>query len=204
MGGGGGRGMGGGGGHGGMGGGRRHGGMGMGGGRHYQGYHSGGFGRRGYGYWGRGFGYGFGLWYAWRYPWIYGYFTPWYTLWYPPYWVPSYVVDEQTALAYDERNRPIPSTAYLSNEQAFGQNPANLPGLPTFDEARIDVSALHYNSQQNPSAEQERHINATIERINAALLELKHRPDVQTWMAKGYVPVPDMDRRQFSWIRAIQ
>lgn len=186
---------------GGGGGGRYH--HGGGGGARYRGgYHSGRFYARGHGFWGLGFGYGFGAWYMWRYPYLYGYFAPWYALWYPPLWVPSYVVNEQAALAYDDGGGQValPRQSYQSNYNEFGVDPASLPVLPNFASRGINVNALRY-SNERPNPEQEAQIRATITQIDSTLQEIKSEPQIQQAMSRGYIPVPDMDRQRFSWVR---
>ncbi len=116
--------------------------------------------------------------------------------------MPSYVVSEQAAIAYDESNGQdmVPYQSYQSNNTAFGTDPASLPQLPSFASAGINVDALRFTNAQ-PNSEQDARIKSTIEQIDAALREIKSEPQVAQAMSRGYVPVPDMDRQRFSWVR---
>lgn len=144
--------------------------------------------------------YGYGLGWRTRYRWFPLLFTPSvYAVWYPhSRWEPYYILDDSFIQTYERDFTLPPNSAYRINTRVMW--PQNLPPLPKFKEVGINLGGIRYQSEQ--LTEQERaNVMKIQHEINEKLAELKLR--YNTYVNRGYWPVPDLDREQFSWVKVV-
>ena len=164
------------------------------------------FGERGPGYWKQvdergqplAYGFGYGLWWATQYPWVRRYFPfmRWYALkrWRPYYKV---AVSDVNNLRY---GTPIPAESLVIDKEYFPLN--LLPALPTFAEYDINLSALTRLKGRTINSlymSDEQAIMGIVREIQTVLDAIKL--SAGPYMVAGYIPVPDLDRQAFLWIR---
>ena len=152
-------------------------------------------------YWKNPGGYGYGLGWRTRYRWFPLLFTPSvYTVWYPhSRWEPYYILENSFVEAFERDFTLPPNSAFRINTRV--RWPTNLPPLPKFKEVGINLAEIRYQTEQL-TEQQRTNIMKVQHDINVKLAELKLR--FNTYVNRGYWPVPDLDREQFSWVKVIQ
>lgn len=144
--------------------------------------------------------YGYGLGWRTRYRWFPLLFTPSvYAVWYPhSRWEPYYILDDSYIQLYERDFTLPPNSAYRINPNVAW--PQNLPPLPKFKEVGINLGVIRYQREQL-SEEERANVMKVQHVINEKLAELKLR--YNTYVNRGYWPVPDLDREQFSWVKVV-
>ena len=144
--------------------------------------------------------YGYGSGWKTRYKWFPSVFTPSvYAVWFPhTRWEPYYILDDSFITAYERDFTVPPNSAYIINNRV--QWPQKLPQLPKFKEVGIDLGGIRHQAE-TLSGEEMENVMKVQHDINEKLAELKLR--YNTYVNRGYWPVPDLDREQFSWVKIV-
>jgi hypothetical protein len=127
--------------------------------------------------------------------------------WYPSYWTPLYIPQDNYYYGEGDQGKfeQEVNTDTIANKSSYQRNPAIKGDIPnpivsTYADEGIDTSLVTRIGNRKPTPEENAELTEWFEHITSKLNEVRERNENDPHTKRGFVIVPDNDRKAFVWV----